>query len=184
MMISEQQLSGLSMALCALFALASFMVLIKHDTLLKLLLAFPRNRIWGIVLTAAGLLWSSILIDQMTLGDLGRYKWLLYILTPLSLYLIIHFLDELLAPRALGGILMLFPTVMVDAARWHNSDWRLVVIVLAYVFVIAGIWLVLCPFKFRIWTQWWLEHRDRRIIGGVLLALVAVLLLITGIVTG
>ena len=183
MIISEEHLSGISFLLGGVFALLSFLILTRASQVRRAFDAFPRHRTIGLLLTAVALLWSAYLVDQMTLGDLSRFKWLLYIITPLSFYLIMQFLDELLAARAFGGRLMLVPTLMVDAARWHPSSWRLVVIVLAYAMVIAGIWLVLCPFKFRIWATWCMKD-DRRHFAAAGSAILALLLLITGLTTG
>ncbi len=130
--------------------------------------AFPRNRVLGMLLTAIGLIWSALYIDRMSLGDLGKYKWLLYVLTPLSFYMIVQYLDDLLAARALGGILMLYPTMLVDSARWIDSPARYVAIVTAYLMVILGIWLILSPFKFRIWTDVVATHPVLRLFSGLI----------------
>lgn len=181
-MISEQQFSSVSIATGLFFAGLAFMMLARPESLTRFFKAFPRNRWWGILLTAIGLLWSAVYIDQMTLGELSKYKWLLYILTPLSLYLIIHYLDELLAARALGGILMLYPTIMVNSAKWHPSSLRYIVLVLAYVMVAAGIWLILSPFKFRIWTDGLMAGKSRSFVSGLITAVLAAALLYTGFV--
>ena len=119
----------------------------------KALLDFPRNRIAGIMLAAVALSWAGWLIDQMQVGFLEPYKWTLYLLTPLTIYLVIFYLDELLAPRALGGLLLIVPTVVLDAARWQDSTFRYIPILFAYLWIILGILLVLAPYKFRRWSN-------------------------------
>lgn len=131
----------------------------------KALLDFPRNRMAGMALAAIALLWAGWLISQMQVGFLEPYKWTLYLLTPLTMYLVIFYLDELLAPRALGGLLLIVPTVVLDAARWQDSPLRYLPILVAYLWIIQGILLVLAPYKFRRWSvpitqskrkcQWW-----------------------------
>ena len=74
---------------------------------------------------------------------------LLYVLTPLSIVLVGFFVDDLLAPRALGGLLLLLAAPLLDAARWHASPLRLVVVVAAYILVVKGVVLVVCPYQFR-----------------------------------
>lgn len=165
--------SGYCAAAGGVFALFSFLLFARREMLERALSAFPRNRILGMLLTALALVWSAFMIDQMTLGELSKYKSLLYVLTPLSFYLIIQYLDELLAARALGGLLMLAPVAIVDAARWHPSTWRYPVILLAYAMVVAGIWLMLCPFKFRIWTGAIVSGFRRRQVGSIVFAVVA-----------
>jgi hypothetical protein len=42
----------------------------------------------------------------------------------------------------------------MDIARWHDSSWRIVMMLLAYLIVIKGMLLVLGPFRFRKWASW------------------------------
>jgi hypothetical protein len=181
-MIGEQHFSSVNIATGILLAVVAFMLLIRPESFARSLKAFPRSRMWGILLAAVALLWSAYYIDQMTLGGLSRYKWLLYILTPLSLFFVVQYLDELLASRALGGILMLYPTVMVESAKWHPSSLRYILLVLAYIFVALGIWLILSPFKFRIWTDAIMAENGRQKVAGVVTAVLAAALLYTGII--
>ncbi len=120
--------------------------------------SFPRARIPGVVLTGIALLWSAWLLNKMPMGGLSAYKWLLYILTPLSFYLIVFYMEELLAARATGAILMLIPAMIFDAGRWHDSPTRLLMIMFGYILAVAGMWIVLSPHKFRVWTTPLVEH--------------------------
>ena len=110
---------------------------------------FPRSRWPAYVLTAVDLLWAGWLLYYTPLGRFEGWKPALYVLTPLSFFLIVRFMEELLAPRALGGLLLLIPAPVFDAARWHPSALRLVVVIGAYALVLAGMVLVLSPFRFR-----------------------------------
>ena len=78
---------------------------------------------------------------------------------------------------------MLFTTVMTDAARWHDSSWRLVVVIVAYIMVILGIWLMLSPYKFRVWTSSLTKSPGRARIGGLVLLVTTGLLLVTAFFT-
>ncbi|MCS6771003.1 MAG: hypothetical protein NZ740_03135 [Kiritimatiellae bacterium] len=103
-------------------------------------------------LTAIDLLWVAWIINQASLGRFEFLKPWLYLATPLSFYLIIHFVDELLGVRALAGLLLLMANPVLNAARWMDTEWRLVMTVLAYVWAIAGITLTLSPYLWRRWT--------------------------------
>lgn len=183
MIFGPEHLSIVSFIAAAVCAAIGALIIIQPGVMRRAFVAFPRNKSIGIVITAVSLLWSALLINQMTLGELSKYKDLLYVLTPLAFYLVIRYLEELLAARSLGGLMMLLPTILVDAARWHPSAWRLVVVTLGYVLVIFGIWLVLSPFKFRVWTGWIMGTAGRRNTAGALLLITAGLLAITGIVS-
>jgi hypothetical protein len=129
---------------------------------------FPRNAWAARILTAGCVIWAAWLLSEMPMGPLDAYKRLLYVLAPLTYWLVVVYLDELLAARALGGLLMLFPAPMLGAARWHPSAARLVIVVLAYVLAVAGAALMLAPFRLRRWTSA-LARTDAgcRVAGGV-----------------
>ncbi|HMP74332.1 MAG TPA: hypothetical protein PKE55_13815 [Kiritimatiellia bacterium] len=136
------------------------------------LAAFPRHRIAGVVLATFALLWAAWLLNTMQLGFLDAYKPTLFFLTPIAIYLVITYLDDLLGPRALGGLMMMLPTALLDASRWHDSSLRYLPIVIAYLFVIFGIWLTLCPFRFRIWARPLVDSEAiTRLTGAILTAL-------------
>jgi hypothetical protein len=66
-----------------------------------------------------------------------------------AIFLCIKYLDELLSPRALGGFLLLAAGPVLDAARWNPSGWRLIVTVIAYLWIGFGLLLLLSPWWFR-----------------------------------
>jgi hypothetical protein len=110
---------------------------------------FPRN-IWvGGILTAVALVWSAFEINDMPLGGVDAYKSWLWVLGPLVYGLIMVFMNELLAPRALGGLLMLSAGPLLEAQRLYESSWTVVPAVMAYGWVVAGMILVLSPYRFR-----------------------------------
>ena len=116
--------------------------------------AFPRNAAAGWILTALDLFWVAWIVLHAHLGRFEFLKPAIYVAAPLSFFLIVVFMDELLAPRSLGGLLLLMANPVLIAARWHPSQWRLVMTVIAYVWVVAGIVLVLSPFRFRQIAGW------------------------------
>ena len=115
----------------------------------KQLEAFPRHRFIGALLTCAALSWATVLLMRTHLGFFEKYKPLLLLIAPLICILIVFFVDELLSPRALGGLLLLIPAPILESARWHDSAWRYFAIVSAYIMVIKGISLILSPYLFR-----------------------------------
>lgn len=115
--------------------------------------AFPRSRIPAWILTAIGLAWSAWLLYGTPLGRFDSIRERLWIIGPVTFFLIVRFADELLAPRALGALLLLIPSPILATARWHDSSFRHVITVIAYVMVIKGILLVLGPYRFRKWTE-------------------------------
>lgn len=138
--------------LAALLALPGAAAAFRTPGFQQGLLAFPRHRGAGVILVALALAWAGWLIGRMQIGFLEPWKWTLWLLTPVAIFLVVFYLDELLAARALGGLLLMIPTVILDAARWHESAWRYVPIVFAYALVVKGTLIVLAPYKFRRWA--------------------------------
>ena len=50
---------------------------------------------------------------------------------------------------------------MVDSARWIDTEWRLVIVSWAYVWVIAGIWFTVTPWRLRNLIEWATETESR-----------------------
>lgn len=131
--------------------------------------AFPRS-IWpGRILAAIDLAWAAYELAQMHLGMFDAWKVHLYWLTPIAIVLCVVYLDELLSPRALGGLLLLVAGPVLDIARWHPSDWRLVVTVIAYLWILLGLVFLLSPWWFRRISVWLTGRGDRavRITGAI-----------------
>lgn len=135
--------------------------LVAHGALLmapgparSVLAAFPRHAWAGRLLAAAAVAGSAWQVNEMPLGMFDAYKFLLWGVAPLVYVLVLLFMEELLAARALGGVLLLAASPVLECVRWHPSAWRLLPVVLAYTWVVAGIVLVLSPFKFRKTVEW------------------------------
>jgi hypothetical protein len=126
----------------------------------RALYGFPRSR-WGAgCLAAIDLIWVACLLMGLQLGWFETYKLTLYLMVPLAWVLLMYFVDELLAVRALGGLLILFPSPLLDAARWHPSPGRFVMIILAYALVIMGVVFVIQPHRFLRMVRFFLQDRD------------------------
>jgi len=129
-------------------ALGAALVLAPRATL-RGLAAFPRNRMAGWLLSAVALAWCGSLLYGGPLGFLAPYRRALFVLVPGSVVAVGLLMDDLLAPRALGGLLILAPAPILAAARWHQSPWHFVMSALAYVLVVVGCVLVMTPYQFR-----------------------------------
>lgn len=116
--------------------------------------AFPRS-IWpGRILAAVDLIWAAYEFSKMHLGLFDAWKIHLYWITPAAIFLCVKYLDELLSPRALGGFLLLAAGMVLNIARWHPSEWRLVVTVIAYLWILLGLLFLLSPWWFRRIAVW------------------------------
>lgn len=115
----------------------------------RLLARFPRDRWAGRALSVVALIWSGWLIYAMPLEFLMPYRrwvpWAILAAVPLTWAA----MPDLLACRALGGLLCLLPAPVLQVARFHPSPWRLVVVVLMYGAAIKGMVLLMSPHYLR-----------------------------------
>ncbi len=144
--------------------------------------AFPRS-VWpGRILAAIDLVWAAYELSKMHLGMFDAWKINLYWLTPAAIVLCIVYLDELLSPRAFGGLLLLIAGPVLDVARWHPSDWRLVVTVIAYLWILLGLIFLLSPWWFRRISIWVTGSGDTAVrISGAIKAAAGLGLIVLGL---
>ena len=142
-------LGSLLLGLGAL-GVATSIVLLRFPSALRAALeAFPRSKAPGWILTALCTFWVAWVVSHAALGRFDVVKPYIPILGVLGYAAIVYFLDELLAPRALGGLLLLLANPMLNGVRWADSSWRFAVVGIAYAWVIAGCILMLHPWSFR-----------------------------------
>lgn len=110
---------------------------------------FPRSVVPAWILTAICCMLGTREVLMMNVGFLNAYKNYAFLIAPAVFLASVVYLKELLAPRALGGTLLLLAAPILRIARWHDSEWRLVVVSLVYVWIVCGIVLLLSPWWFR-----------------------------------
>ncbi len=110
---------------------------------------FPRSVVPAWILTALCCWLGAKEALAMNMGFLDAYKPYIYAIAPAVFVASLVYMKELLAPRALGGFLLLLAVPILQAARWHPSPMRLVVVVLAYLWIVYGLVLLLSPWWFR-----------------------------------
>jgi len=142
-------LSGLG----ALGVVTGFMMLRFPAPVRAGLLAFPRSKWPGRILTALCILWIWWVVSHAALGRFEGLKPLIPVAALLLFAAVVYFLDELLSPRALGGLLLLIANPVLNGVRWADSAWRFVPVVVAYAWVLIGCAWMLHPWLFRKMTQ-------------------------------
>jgi hypothetical protein len=134
----------------------------------RALRGFCRSRWAGILLSTLALAWAGWLLYALPLEFLLPYRRFM----PFVLLAVIPFtwfaMPDLLAARALGGLMALLPAPVLQVARVHPSAWRLVVVVLMYLFAVAGMTLIMAPYYLRDGLAWLTRSEGRlRICGAV-----------------
>lgn len=136
-----------------------------------------RHALTARILTVIDMLWVGALLLGIFWGGFEPYKKFTYVLIPGAIVLICLYVDDLLMPRALGGLCLLVPAPVLAVFRWEPSPFRYVLIILCYVLVIVGFALIMNPYVYRKALQWMGTTAGRfRAIGGLTAAFGASLL--------
>lgn len=146
------QMVGLVVGLLLLAAHA--FALVKPALSREALGKFPRHRGVGIGILTVDLLWAVWLIQTVDFGEFNKYKTMMMIVVPALYVGCIYYLDEFLAVRALGVLLLLAAQPVLDAAFLHEETSRLLLTFLAYVWIVAGLFYVGMPFFLRDQISW------------------------------
>ncbi len=138
--------------------------LLKGESVKSFLKDFPRNRTAGIILMTINALWAWWVVSSMDLGEFTALKQKILFIIPVAYLLIVIFVEEFLAVRALGTLMLLGSCVVLDAAWFEVPSFfpqsKLLLPVLAYAWIIVGMFWVGMPYLMRDQISW-LQHASR-----------------------
>ena len=135
--------------------------LIKPGLVQIWLKRFPRSSVGGIVLLSLVLVWSFWLLATMEMGEFSSFRRPLMIVLPIGYVLVLRFVEEFLAPRALGILCLLAAEPLLEAAFFRYETSRLFLTVLAYLMIIAGLFWVTMPYLLRDQINWSTQTKAR-----------------------
>lgn len=145
-------------ALLVLVSLPGFIKPAMAQTWLK---SLPRSRVAGIALLTIVLIWSFWLLATMEMGEFSSFRRPLLIVLPIGYLLVIRFVEEFLAARALGILCLLAAEPLLEAAFFRYETSRLFLTVLAYLMIIAGLFWVTMPYVLRDQINWSTQTNTR-----------------------
>jgi len=144
------------------------LLLVTHSTALvrpeetkRWLRKFPRSRLIGNILLAIDAIWTFWLVSNMDLGEFSQFRTWLQIGVPIIFILTIIFVDEFLSVRALGIMALLAAEPILSSAFLRPETARLLVVVLAYVWLTLGLFWVGMPYLLRDQIDWITESAIR-----------------------
>ncbi len=135
--------------------------LLKAEQVIALAKSFPRSRAWGVVLLSIALVWSLFLIAHMDMADFFVWRERLLMGLPVCFVLIVIFVPEFLAVRALGSLMLLAAAPVLHAAFLQPYVTRLLLPILAYAWIIGGMFLVGMPYLMRDAVTWASKQEGR-----------------------
>jgi glucan phosphoethanolaminetransferase (alkaline phosphatase superfamily) len=165
------KLSTLSICLGLLLAARGLFGLLNPARFAAAARKFPRSLPIGYMLTLAGTAWFVWNVSHEPLADFERLKPFLFTLFIGVGLGTCFFVQDFLAVRGLSVLFLLLAKLMLDAQRWAESEWRLVIAVWAYLLVLAGMWFTISPWRLRDLLQWGTANETRiRVASGLRLA--------------
>jgi hypothetical protein len=142
---------------------------------------FPRNLPSGILLMLLGTAWFVWNVNHEPIADFSTFKpYMMAAFVAVGVFSCIYVRD-FLAVRGLAVVLLLLGKCMVDTGRPHldQSPFVLVIQAWAYVFVLAGIWFTITPWRLRDFIDWATATEARiRLLSGLRLAFAAFVLVL------
>src|SRR3984893_8980312 len=167
-MIYDLNLQTVGMVAGSLLVLLTLPGLIKPALVQNWLKRFPRSSIAGIVLLSLALVWSFWLLATMEMGEFSSFRRPLMIVLPIGYVLVMRFVDEFLAVRALGFVCLLAAEPLLEAAFFRYETSRLFVTVFAYLLIVAGLFWVTMPYLLRDQISWSAHSNARwRVVHGI-----------------
>jgi hypothetical protein len=145
---------------------------------------FPRHLPTGIILMLLGTAWFVWNVKVEPIADFAPMKP--YMMAAFAAVGVgaCFFVQDFLAVRGLAVLLLLLAKVMVDTGRPHLGPtfWDQPAVSLfqawAYVFIIAGIWFTISPWRLREFLNW-ATANERRVKIGSAIRLAFALLVVT-----
>lgn len=162
------KLSVLSILLGLIFALPHIYGVLQPARFGEMMRKFPRYTPIGYVLMLLATVWFLGYLRMESVSDFAAFKPVLYGLFGLVGVGACLFVRDFLPVRGLAVLFLLLAKLMVDSARWVDSEWRLVIVTWAYVWVIAGIWFTISPWRLRDLIGWATANEGRiRLLSGL-----------------
>lgn len=166
--IFHQNSDGSGLSLKTMGLILGTVLLLKHvwawlnaEKSMAFLKEFPRNRFWGVALLLGCLVWSLFLATHMDMGEFYTLRRWLFLILPAAFLLMVVYVPEFLAVRALGTVLLLAASPVLHAAFLQPPVTRLLLPILAYVWIIGGMFLVGMPYLMRDGVAWLTASKTR-----------------------
>ena len=148
-MIYQLSLQTTGLAVGLLLFLSHALGLIKPSASIQFARAFPRSRVAATVLLLLAAVWSFLLVTEIDLGEFSRLRSLMLLGIVVGAVASWIYVDEFLAVRALGMLLLLASEPLLESCALRSEQSRLLLVSLAYAWVIAGLFFVGMPYLLR-----------------------------------
>lgn len=148
------ELANLALILGALSVGVGVYGVIQTERLSQFAKGFARSVEVGYVLMGISTAWFVYNLSLESIADFAAYKDKLLLGFAALGVLTCVYVKDYLGARGLAVLLLLVANEMVNAARWEDTIWRLVITTWGYAFAIAGMWFTIAPWRVRDLIDW------------------------------
>lgn len=166
------KLSLLSILLGLGFAVPQVYALVKPSEFVRVARKFPRHLPTGLVLMLLATAWFVWNVHVEPIADFATIKPYMmagFVVVGIGACI---FVQDYLAVRGLAVVLLLLAKLVLDTGRPHlrETHWVWIMQGWAYLWIIAGIWFTISPWRMRDFLNW-ITATERRVKIGSLLRL-------------
>ncbi len=123
--------------------------------------AFPRTFKWGAILLTIDFIWSAFALANMDMGEFFHLRRTFIMIVAGGYAAVLIYVKEFLAVRALGSLMLLVAGPVLTAAFLQPQTSRLLLPILAYGWIIVGMFFIGMPFLMRDWVNWVIDKPQR-----------------------
>ena len=147
-------LSQVAILLGAALAIPQVWALMKPVEAGVALRKFPRSEGWGYLLMAIGAGWFLYRLNQEAIAEFATYKPYMLIGFGGVAVAACFFVTDYLAVRGMSITMLMLCAYVLSKTRFVETPWRLVLVVAAYIWIIAAMWWMISPWRLRDLIQW------------------------------
>lgn len=147
-------LKTVGLGIGVLLVVAHVLALVKTKPMQAWLKKLPRNEPLGMVILAVDFAWCFLVWSEMDLGEFYTFERGVQIILVVGFLAFGFYVREFLAVRAIGLFLILLACPVLDAAFLQPPVSRLLLVILAYAWIIKGMFYVGMPYLMRDGIDW------------------------------
>ena len=178
-MIYSFTLSSVALAVGLLLIVSHLPGIFAPAATTRIARAFPRDLAAGIALVLLATVWAIWLALTIDLGEFSALRAPIALVAAVLGGLMLIFSREYLAVRGLSAVLLLGANVLLDAAFLRDEPSKLVIVVVAYLWIGVALLFLFSPYRMRDAIAWATRSDSRirllsgagAVFGAVLLAL-------------
>jgi hypothetical protein len=137
-----------------LLVVAHGFALLQPTTTREFLRTLPRSRPAGLVLLVIATIWAWLLATYIDLGEFSNWRFRLQVFIPVAGFLTWQYVDEFLAVRALGMIVLLLAEPLLEASFLRPEMAKVWLNGLVYVWICFALFWIGMPYTLRDQIAW------------------------------